>query len=72
MNAAIRFTAQHIAGHLREARIRELALFTDLSDEQLLGLKEHFLEPPIWEIGHVGWFQEYWILRILGRKSADS
>ena len=31
----------------------------------MLGPQEHFLEPPIWEVGHVGWFQEYWILRNL-------
>jgi iron(II)-dependent oxidoreductase len=31
----------------------------------MLGEKHHFLEPPIWEMGHVGWFQEYWIARHL-------
>jgi iron(II)-dependent oxidoreductase len=58
--------AEDLIRDLCEARERELTLFTDLSDEQLLGSKEHFLEPPIWEAGHVGWFQEYWILRSLG------
>ena len=51
---------------LREARVSELALFTDLTEDQLLGPEQHFLEPPIWELGHVGWFQEYWLLRELG------
>jgi iron(II)-dependent oxidoreductase len=32
----------------------------------MLGTRGHFLEPPIWEMGHVGWFQEYWISRHLG------
>src|ERR1044071_2027765 len=31
----------------------------------MLGERAHFLELPIWEMGHVGWFQEYWILRHL-------
>lgn len=25
------------------------------------------LNPPLWELGHVGWFQEYWVDRHLGR-----
>ena len=52
---------------LTDARRFELELFEGLTDSQLLGEKGHFLEPPIWEIGHVGWFQEYWILRHLDR-----
>ena len=66
MNAGTRTRAEDLIEDLREARARELTLFTDLSDEQLLGQREHFIEPPIWEVGHVGWFQEYWILRNLG------
>src|SRR5215469_16729322 len=50
---------------LIDARRVERELFDGLADGQLLGQPGHFLEPPIWEIGHVGWFQEYWILRKL-------
>src|SRR5690348_8646146 len=50
---------------LEDARSVELALLDGLGDDQLLGEKAHFLEPPIWEMGHVGWFQEYWIGRHL-------
>jgi len=50
---------------LIDARRFELELFDGVADAQLLGEQAHFLEPPIWEIGHVGWFQEYWILRNL-------
>src|SRR5215472_8903371 len=50
---------------LIDARRVERELFDGLADGQLLGEKGHFLEPPIWEIGHVGWFQEYWTLRNL-------
>jgi iron(II)-dependent oxidoreductase len=50
---------------LVDARSVELELLEGLADSQLLGEKAHFLEPPIWEMGHVGWFQEYWLLRHL-------
>lgn len=55
---------------LVDARSVELELLSSLTDIQLLGPQGHFVEPPIWEIGHVGWFQEYWILRRLD--GADS
>ena len=66
MTAAPRVGDRDLVEDLLEARSRELALFTDLAEDQLLGPEQHFLEPPIWELGHVGWFQEYWILRKLG------
>ncbi|MBI2930011.1 MAG: ergothioneine biosynthesis protein EgtB [Planctomycetes bacterium] len=50
---------------LLDARRVELALLEGVADDQLMGRKAHFLEPPIWEMGHVGWFQELWILRHL-------
>jgi iron(II)-dependent oxidoreductase len=50
---------------LVDARGVELELLEGLADSQMLGEKAHFLEPPIWEMGHVGWFQEYWLLRHL-------
>ena len=54
---------------LHDARRLELLLFEDLNDDQLLGSQAHHVEPPLWEMGHVAWFQEYWILRHLdGRR----
>jgi iron(II)-dependent oxidoreductase len=54
-----------LASALLDARAIELQLLDDLDDAQLCGQGRHFVEPPIWEMGHVGWFQEYWILRHL-------
>ncbi len=34
-----------------------------LEGDRLLGPLLPIVNPPIWEIGHVGWFQEYWCLR---------
>ena len=31
--------------------------------EQLLGPRLAIVNPPLWEIGHLGWFQERWCLR---------
>jgi len=58
-------TSDALIGALLDARRVELGLLDGLTDAQLLGMRGHFLEPPIWEMGHVGWFQEYWLLRRL-------
>src|SRR2546421_7617290 len=34
-----------------------------LDGEQLLGPQLAIVNPPLWEIGHIGWFQEHWCLR---------
>jgi iron(II)-dependent oxidoreductase len=60
-----RATSDALVAALLDARRVELELFDGLSDGQMLGSQAHFLEPPIWEMGHVGWFQEYWICRRL-------
>ena len=46
-----------------EARQRSLDLVADLSDEQLLGPRLAIVNPLRWEIAHVAWFQEQWVLR---------
>jgi iron(II)-dependent oxidoreductase len=62
-----RVTAKELFDTLVDARKVELELLEGIPDAQMLGKKAHFLEPPIWEFGHVGWFQEYWLLRHLDR-----
>jgi iron(II)-dependent oxidoreductase len=36
----------------------------DLDGARLLGPKLAIVNPPLWEIGHVSWFQERWCLRL--------
>ena len=48
---------------LLDARARALRVTRDLEGERLLGPKLPIVNPPLWEIGHVSWFQEYWCLR---------
>jgi iron(II)-dependent oxidoreductase len=48
---------------VRDARQRTCALVADLTDAQMIGPRLPQLNPPLWEIGHVAWFQEKWALR---------
>jgi iron(II)-dependent oxidoreductase len=48
---------------LLDARARAQRVTADLDGERLLGPKLAIVNPPLWEIGHVSWFQEYWCLR---------
>ena len=49
---------------LLDSRARALRVTGDLAGAQLLGPKLAIVNPPLWEIGHVSWFQEYWCLRL--------
>jgi iron(II)-dependent oxidoreductase len=58
-----------IALDLRDARARTLALVEDLSDQELSVPYLSIVNPVLWELGHVAWFQERWMLRRDGRPS---
>lgn len=60
-------TVSELIDQMVDAHTRELDIFSDLTDDQMLGPKMHLIEPPIWELGHVGWFYELWILRYLDK-----
>ena len=57
-------TARLIA-MLRDSRARTRELVADLDDEQLIGPKLDIVNPPLWEIGHLAWFHEFFVLRNL-------
>jgi iron(II)-dependent oxidoreductase len=61
--------AAELADWVEDARQRTLDLVADLSDEQLRGPRLPIVNPLIWEIGHVAWFQEKWVLRRDGAPS---
>src|SRR5712664_4133490 len=50
---------------LSEARERTLALVAGLDNEQMIGPRLDIVNPLRWEIGHMAWFQEFWLLRHL-------
>jgi iron(II)-dependent oxidoreductase len=52
-----------IRNELRDARARTLELALDLDDAQWMGPRLAIVNPVLWEIGHVAWFQEHWTLR---------
>jgi gamma-glutamyl hercynylcysteine S-oxide synthase len=65
--------AAALARQLRESRARLEAVTAGLVGERLLGPKLAIVNPPLWELGHVAWFQEYWCLRHgSGGRIADS
>ncbi|HET6718497.1 MAG TPA: SUMF1/EgtB/PvdO family nonheme iron enzyme, partial [Rhodocyclaceae bacterium] len=57
---------QQLATALRNSRARTLALLDAYALGLGPGLKvpmSEQLNPPLWEAGHVGWFQDYWLAR---------
>ena len=48
---------------LLDARAWTLAVYSHLTPTQWQVPYLAIVNPPLWEIGHVGWFQEYWCLR---------
>jgi len=63
-------SATQLSQELKEARERTLMLVSDLTDEQLIGPRLTIVNPLRWEIGHVAWFQEFWVLRHLQHRQA--
>ncbi len=61
-------SAGEIIALLKEARARTLDLVADLTDEQMIGPCLRIVNPLRWEIGHVAWFQELWVLRNLRKQ----
>lgn len=55
--------AAQLAQELLDARARTLALVDDLTDRELEPPRLAIVNPLRWELGHVAWFQEHWILR---------
>src|SRR5262249_10941569 len=53
--------AKALVEHIIDARRRTLTLVEDLDD--LLGPRLSIVNPLLWQIGHVAWFQEKGVLR---------
>jgi iron(II)-dependent oxidoreductase len=54
---------EELIAELRAARSRTRRVADDLAGEREFGPKLAIVNPPRWEVGHVGWFQEFWCLR---------
>ena len=55
-----------IAAQLARARARTLELLEPLADEQLLRQVSPLMSPLVWDLAHIGHFEELWLLRELG------
>jgi iron(II)-dependent oxidoreductase len=56
-------SSEELVACLGDARAHTLALLEDLDDARWLGPELAIVNPPLWELGHVAWFQERWCLR---------
>lgn len=52
-----------------DARRWTIELIDDLSDDRLMGARLDTVNPLLWEIGHLAWFQEKFVLRDVARRS---
>lgn len=52
-----------LAAALRDSRQRTLALVDDLSPAQWSPPRQLGINPIAWELAHIAWFAEFWILR---------
>jgi len=62
-------TVDDLVAALEDARSRTHALVDDLGDDELEVPRIGIVNPILWEIGHVAWFQEKWCLRREGGPS---
>ncbi len=59
-----------LSAWVKETRRKTLAVMEGLIEAQLLGTRKLTVNPMIWHLGHICWFQEKFLLRhLLGRPS---
>ncbi len=61
-------SADRLRRDLLDARARTLDLVSGLGPERLMGPRLGTVNPLLWEIGHLAWFQENWVVRHLNRE----
>lgn len=63
-----RLTKDTLVANLMDARARTIELVHGLDDDQLMGPGLGIVNPLLWEIGHLAWFHEYFVLRRIDGK----
>ena len=61
-----------LVGALERARERTETLLRPLSDEQLTRQVSPLQSPLVWDLAHIGYFEELWLLRRVGGRAAVS
>lgn len=57
------YEGERLVAALRDARSRTLAIYSHLDLERIEVPCLPIVNPPLWELSHVAWFQERWCLR---------
>jgi ergothioneine biosynthesis protein EgtB len=63
MTDARQLSGTDLANALRDSRQRSLSLVMDLSPAQWMPNRQLGINPVAWELAHIAWFAEFWILR---------
>lgn len=63
MSDARQLSGAELAAALRESRQRTLSLVDDLSPAQWNPPRQIGINPVAWELAHIAWFAEFWIVR---------
>ena len=63
MDDARRLAGESLAAALRDSRARTWAMVDDLSPAQWRPPQQPGVNPIAWELAHLAWFAEFWVLR---------
>jgi iron(II)-dependent oxidoreductase len=58
-------TKQELAAALERARELTLRLVAPVAEEQLVAQLSPIMSPLVWDLAHIGWFEELWLIRRL-------
>ena len=59
-------TKQQLVTALSRAREGTLRLVEPVDDEQLVAQVSPIMSPLVWDLAHIGWFEELWLVRRVG------
>lgn len=65
--AELKATIKH---ELERARSAIESLLAPVPDEQLVQQISPLQSPLVWDFAHIGWFEELWLLRRVGRRKS--
>jgi gamma-glutamyl hercynylcysteine S-oxide synthase len=63
----MRQTAARLAAELEDGRHQTFALLDPLDDDAMARQHSRIMSPLVWDLGHIGNFEELWLLRALGQ-----
>jgi gamma-glutamyl hercynylcysteine S-oxide synthase len=66
--SVLSISGKNLSEAVIDTRRRSLELLNDLDDEQLFGPRLSIVNPLLWEMGHLAWFGEKWVLRHAGKR----